>query len=189
MQATDRFRTWIRTEPMLGNVDLRPYIYFASERFALPIGVAQRLSPLAAQALRDLLGESEAAHTAAAERTATLPLPEVTAIIGELAAKARQGRANLGERNSPMHAMVKIANKRPEVGADVIAALLGMPVDMLPPGAAIQIASLAQNAALKQSAVTALQRFAEQTQNESLQTAAGERLKVLTSAPKGTRGR
>ena len=56
---------WIRTEPMLGSVDLRPYIYFASERFALPIGVAQRLSPLAAQALRDLLGESEAAHTAA----------------------------------------------------------------------------------------------------------------------------
>lgn len=189
MQATDRFRTWIRTEPMLGSVDLRPYIYFASERFALPIGVAQRLSPLAAQALRDLLGESEAAHTAAAERTMTLPLPEVTAIIGELAAKARQGRTNLGERNSPMHAMVKIANKRPEVGADVIAALLGMPVDMLPPGAAIQIASLAQNAALKESAVSALRRLAEQTQNKSLQTAAGERLKVLTSAPKGSRGR
>lgn len=189
MQATDRFRTWIRTEPMVGSVDLRPYIYFASERFALPIGVAQRLSPLAAQALRDLLGESEAAHTAAAERTMTLPLPEVTAIIGELAAKARQGRTNLGERNSPMHAMVKIANKRPEVGADVIAALLGMPVDMLPPGAAIQIASLAQNAALKESAVAALRRLAEQTQNESLQTAAGERLKVLTSAPKGSRGR
>lgn len=71
MQATDRFRTWVRTEPMLGNVDLRPYIYFASERFALPIGVAQRLSPLAAQALRELLGESEAAHTAAAERMVT----------------------------------------------------------------------------------------------------------------------
>ena len=119
----------------------------------------------------------------------TLPLPEVTAIIGELAAKARQGRTNLGERNSPMHAMVKIANKRPEVGADVIAALLGMPVDMLPPGAAIQIASLAQNAALKESAVSALRRLAEQTQNKSLQTAAGQRLKVLTSAPKGSRGR
>lgn len=189
MHATDRFRTWIRTEPMLGSVDLRPYIYFASERFALPIGVAQRLSPLAAQALRDLLGGSEAAHTAAAERTMTLPLPEVTAIIGELAAKARQGRTNLGERNSPMHAMVKIAKKRPEVGADVIAALLSMPVDMLPPGAAIQIASLVQNAALKESAVAALRRLAEQTQNESLQTAAGERLKVLTSAPKGSRGR
>jgi hypothetical protein len=110
MQATDRFRTWIRTEPMLGHVDLRPYIYFASERFALPIGVAQRLSPLAAQALRDLLGDSEAAHTAGAEHTATLSLPEVTTIIGELAAKARQGRANLGERNSPMHAMVKVAS-------------------------------------------------------------------------------
>ena len=40
MNATERFRTWIRTEPTLGNLDLRPYIYFANERFALPMGVA-----------------------------------------------------------------------------------------------------------------------------------------------------
>jgi hypothetical protein len=179
MQATERFRTWIRTDPLLGAIDLRPYIYFANERFALPIGVAQRLSPLGAQALRDLLSESEAAHSAAADRTSTLPLPEVTAIIGELAAKARQGRVNLGERNSPMHAMVKVANKRPEVGGDVLAALLAMPVDMLPAGAAVQIASLAQHASLKDGAATALKHLSEQTQNRALQAAADERLKQV----------
>lgn len=179
MEATERFRTWIRTEPMLGTADLRPYIYFASERFALPIGVAQRLSPVGAQALRDLLGESEAAHTAGAERAAALPLAEVTAIVAELAAKARQGRTSLGERNSPIHAMVKVANKRPEIGGDVLATLLGMPVEMLPPGAAIQIASLAQHAGLKEAAKRALAQFAEQSQNKPLQTAAGERLKLL----------
>lgn len=180
MQATERFRTWVRTEPMLGTVDLRPYIYFANERFALPIGVAQRLSPLGAQALRDLLSESEAAHSAAADRTATLPLPEVTAIVGELAAKARQGRVNLGERNSPIHAMVKVGNKRPEIGGDVLAALLAMPLDMLPPGAAVQIASLAQHATLKDGAVTALKHLSQQTQNKPLQAAAEARLKQVT---------
>ena len=183
MNATERFRTWIRTEPTLGNLDLRPYIYFANERFALPMGVAQRLSPLGAQALRDLLSESEAAHSAAADRAATLPLPEVTAILGELAAKARQGRVDLGQRNSPMHAMVKVGNKRPEVGGDVLAALLAMPFEMLPPGAAIQIASLAQNPALKEGAVTALKHLSQQTQNKGLQAAAEERLKQLVERP------
>jgi hypothetical protein len=192
LRATDRFRTWLRTDPLLGGVDLKPYIYFASERYALPIGVVQRLSPDGARALRELLGESEAQHISAATRMATLPLPEVTAIIDELASKARQGR-KLDERTSPLHAMVKIAEKRPEVGPDVIAAFLSVPLDVLPAAAALSVYSLGAHVSLKDAAMIALDKMATQEVNRSLKVAAERRIKLLKgnggpTSPSGSRG-
>jgi hypothetical protein len=180
MNATDRFQTWLRTEPMLGSIDLRPYVYFANERYAIPIGLAQRLSPLGAQALRDLLSESEATHTAAAKRAKTLPLPEVTTIVAELVAHARRGTTSLGGRNSPLHAMGKVADERPEVGGDVIASLLNMPVDMLPAGVAILVEALAKHTELREPARAALVRWKDQGQNTKLRAAAAARLEKLT---------
>ncbi|WP_242352736.1 MULTISPECIES: P-loop NTPase fold protein [unclassified Anaeromyxobacter] len=181
MLAAERFQTWLRTEPMLGSADLRPYIYFANERFTLPVGMTQRLSSLGAQCLRELMSESEATQSTGAQRATALPISEATAIIGELGAKARQGREDLGARNSPLHAIVKVAQKRPDVGPDVLAVLLGMPLDMLPSSAAVLISSLAPHASLKEAAVAALTQLATQTQNKGLRAAAEERLKVVVS--------
>ena len=67
-------RVLARHDPPLADTDLRPYIYFARERYALPVGLAQQLSPAGTQALAQLLGESEAEHGAATTVTAHLPL-------------------------------------------------------------------------------------------------------------------
>lgn len=179
MIKNDRFRTWLRVDPPLGGVDLRPYIYFAQERFALPVGVTQRLSPAGNAALSRLLGESEAEQATAAITVASLPMPEVTTILSELTAKARTSGIALDVRTSPMHAMIEIAKRRPDVGADVIAAILGIPYETLPPGAAVAISSLSATGNLHDAVVQALNTLAGQTRNSALKQAAKLRLQSV----------
>lgn len=181
MASNERFQAWLQVDPSLANVDLRPYVYFARERYALPVGLAQRLSPAGARALTQLLGESEAEQRAAADVTAHLPLPEVTAIVSELTARARVSGVDLQPRTSPIHAMIEVAKKRPEVGGDVIAGILGIPYEILPPGATVLLASLAANDNLKEPAMGALLRLAAQDKNPSLKTAAESRIQNLNS--------
>lgn len=181
MLDNERFRTWLRADPALGAVDLRPYVYFANERFALPVGLAQRLSKAGSRALEQLLGESEAEQGAGADVTAGLPLPEAAAILAELTARARASGVDLQARTSPLQAMVAVAKKRPEVGTDVIAAILGLPYEALPAGAALLIASLAPEPSLREPALRALRTLGAQTKNPALSTAAASRLKTLES--------
>lgn len=182
MLVNERFRTWLRADPPLGTVDLRPYVYFANERFALPVGLAQRLSAAGSRALAQLLGGSESEHGAAAEVCAGLPLPEVATILAELTARARGSGVDLQARTSPLHAMVEVAKKRPEVGSDVIAAILGVPYEVLPAGAALLISSLARLGTLREPALHALRTLDAQEKNPSLAKAAGSRLRLLESA-------
>ena len=185
MRGTERFLTWVRSDPPLGDVDLRPYVYFASERYALPVGVARRLSPAGALALQGLRSDSEALQRKAADEAARLPTPEVTAIIGELTAYARSGRADLDERTSPLAAMVAVAKRCPEVGGDVLAAILGFPFEMLPVGVAVLVNSLGSVANLREVTTQALETLANQTRNEPLKLAAEGRLRAAREAATG----
>lgn len=179
MASNERFQTWLRVDPALATVDLRPYVYFARERFALPVGLAQRLSPAGAHALEQLLGNSEAEQRAAAEVIERLPLPEVTTIVNELTTRARASGVDLQARTSPIHAMVEVAKKRPDVGGDVIAAILGIPYESLSPGAAVLLASLASSGNLRDAAIGALQQLVSQDKNPSLKAAAESRLQII----------
>jgi hypothetical protein len=188
MRATDRFMTWVRAEPALGSVDLRRYVYFASERYALPVGVAQRLSPNGARALQDLRSDSEALQQKAAEVAATLPLPEVTAILGELIAHARSGRVDLEGNASPLAAMVEIAKRRPDVGGDVLASILGLPADMMPVSAAIFVNSVGMVAGQREAANAALEALTKLSNNQ-VKTAAEGRLRAVREGSATARGR
>ncbi len=188
MRASDRFLTWVRTDPELGNLDLRPYVYFASERYALPVGVAQRLSPSGARALQDLRSDSEALHQKAAEAATGLPLPELTAIIGELTAYARTGRVNLDERTSPLSAMVEVAKRRPDVAPDVLASILGLPSDMVPVAAPVLVNALGSVAGMRDAATSALETLAS-SPNKAVKAAAEGRLRAVRDGSAANRGR
>lgn len=188
MRATERFMTWVRAEPAIGDVDLRRYIYFASERYALPVGVAQRLSPKGASVLQDLRSESEALQQKAAETAATLPLTEVTAILGELTAHARSGRVDLEGTASPLAAMVEIAKRRPDVGGDVLAAILGLPADMMPVSAPILVNAVGMVGGHRDAANLALEALTK-VPNKQVRTAAEGRLRaVREGSAAGRRG-
>lgn len=188
MLGNERFRTWLRVDPSLSTVDLRPYVYFAHERYALPVSIVQRLSPMGAQALARLLGDSEAEQTAGADETVRLPIHEVTAIVNELTTRARASGVDLRPRTSPIHAMVVVAKKRPEAGPDVLAAIIGIPYEALPPGAAVLVSSLASHGLLREAALSALHTLATQERNPSLKSAALSRIQTLRSTSQTGRG-
>ena len=108
-------------------------------------------------------------------------MPEVATIIAELTARARASGVDLQARTSPLHAMVEVGKKRQEVANEVIAGILGVPFEVLPPGAAVLIASLAQQAILREPALIALRTLQTQTRNAALATAAESRLRNLES--------
>jgi hypothetical protein len=188
MRATERFMTWVRAEPALGDVDLRPYVYFASERYALPVGVAQRLSPAGARALQDLRSNSEALHQKGAAATVTLPLPEVTAILGDLTAHARSGRVDLEDHASPLAAMVEIAKQRQDVGGDVISAIIGLPGEIMPATAPILINTVGGLPGQREAANAALESLAT-SPKRAVKLAAEGRLRAVREGATGKRGR
>ena len=77
--------------------------------------------------------------------------------------------------------MVEVAKKRPEVGTDVIAAIQGIPYEVLAPNAALLIASLEPVANLREPVLGALRALATQPKNEALKKAAASRLAGLES--------
>jgi hypothetical protein len=129
------------------------------------------------------MGDSETEQLAGADAAISLPLPELTTIVNELTARARANGADLQLRTSPIHAMVELAKKRPDVGSDVIAAILGIPYEALPPSAAVLLASLAANEKLKEAAIGGLRRLTSQDSNPSLKSAAEARLQNLQKRP------
>jgi hypothetical protein len=176
MQASERFRSWLATQPPLGTVDIRKYIYFANARFALPLGVSTRLSPSGAAALRDLLGSSESLHRAAAKKTKELTSAEVSLIIAQLSAAARNDSADLVGRGSPLQALVKLATENPSSGNEVIAAFVALPASRLPAGAAPLIDGLAAQPSLAAAVLSALTHWAKQSTNGPLKAGAQARL-------------
>jgi hypothetical protein len=187
-EATERFRTWVKAEPPLAGEDLRPYVYFASERFALGIGVVHKLSARGTKAFQDLQTASDAAQAAAADVVALLPAPEATTIIDELAKIARRGRG-LTERASPLHALAKIAERRPDATAEVLAALVSVPIDVLPSNAPVLISGLARHEPAIPAVRMALQRMTEQSGNRGVQEAARQRLQSLDAPTPSRRPR
>ena len=74
---------WLKLEPMLGGVDLRPAVYLARE--TLPLRVAStRLSPLARRSLDTLLKTVSTISKASKEAIATIPAEEVGDVMEEM---------------------------------------------------------------------------------------------------------
>lgn len=178
---SERFRVWLAADPPLAGVDLRPYVYFAVERYSLPLALAQQLSPQGRDVLRLFLQPGESVHNNAAKRVATLPLSDVSAIVAELATSARRSE-DLKEKDSPLYALFKIANARPEVAGEILAAISGLPAKDLPSAAAVQVGSIGQRPESRGIAHAVLGAWAKQNANPSLASAATSRAEQLRTS-------
>jgi hypothetical protein len=173
-------RAWLAAEPQIGSTDLRPYIYFAAERFLVPVGDDQRLSPTGREVLWELLVESEAFHRRGAERLPTLQATEVSVIITALAQAARRSE-DLGEKTSPLYALFGVAEKRGDAAAEVLRAVVNLPAESLPSSTPVRVSEIAQDEGARATAEQVLERWAQQTVNKGLQRSASGRLQALRS--------
>lgn len=174
-------KAWFASEPRLADVDLRPYIYFASERPMVAGAADERLSPAAQKALSDLLSASDPAQRAGAQAAAELSLTEVNVIVAALA-RAALAAEDLRAEVSPLTALYYLAEHRADVVPDVLRAVGTLPAERLPSSTA-RVAELGKRLEARDVAQGLLDRWAGQSVNKGLQTSAvqrGERLRKFT---------
>lgn len=133
---------WLRLDPMLANVDLRDYIFFARESIGALTSSAAQMSPKARQALQALLSPAKATQASGLTATKALSPVEAGQILEHLAHQARV-EENSG-KSSPVTALVQLASARSELANDVVSVLESLPHTRIPssvPPRLLQLAS------------------------------------------------
>ena len=105
---------WVRLEPTLGGVDLRPAVYLARETVPLRIG-SGTLSPAARQAVDELLTTSTLASTAARDAVKLVDPSEHMAMMDTLIAEMRKN-SDWAKNRSDFRGAVVLARMVPTTG-------------------------------------------------------------------------
>jgi hypothetical protein len=113
---------WLKAEPPLHEIDLRPYFFFSRDTLG-PLGIAiQRLTPAAQDALAKLLNESEAVRKLATQHAVDLNQAEAAAVFEALADKV-QAEEDLSDERSSFGQLFGWVNARPELMGQLMATL------------------------------------------------------------------
>lgn len=111
--ADDWTRGWLASEPVLKDVDLRPYFYVAHDKVGALDGSQLRLTPAVAEVLNRLLSDQETTRGLGLSRSENLNGPEATALFQGLAERVRRAES-LGP-GSPQVVLFKLMGHRPEL--------------------------------------------------------------------------
>ncbi len=110
---------WIGSEPMLQDIDLRPYFYIAHDRAGALDDTQTRLSPAANEVLIKLLDAHEGTRTMGLRDAENLSAPDATALFESLARRLRQSETL--DNRSPHAVMFKLMEHRPELVPQLVA--------------------------------------------------------------------
>ena len=123
--ADDWMRKWMASEPMLEDVDLRPYFYVAHDKIGALDGSQLKLTPAAAEVLNRLLSDQGATHRIGLSRSEQLKAPEANAVFQALAERIR--RAETLGAGSPQMVLFELLGHRPELAPQLVALYESLP--------------------------------------------------------------
>lgn len=135
---------WLAIEPPLAGIDLRPYFYFARERFSLHASLSQRLSPAGRAVLELFLSPSDAVRRTAPKRAETLTGADAAGIFSALGDRTRRTEQNEGD-SSPLVALIQLVEVRAELWMELISLLRSLPVSSIPASIAVRLVQAASN--------------------------------------------
>lgn len=179
--ADEWMQAWLDTEPLLGNVDLRPYFYFARDRLGIRSQATQRLSSAARELLPDLLSPAQAVRDRGAVRARQLIAPDVVALQEALAERVRASE-NLDEADLPFHGMLALVATRPELVTEFAMIVRSLPLNRFRAGTPNRLLAAAQSMepTAKGQVVQLVQMFADQSEHPTLAAAASIALRPPT---------
>ncbi len=169
-------KDWLRGEPALAEVDLRPYFYFSRDSLASLGGAVQRMSPLAQQALAELLGDSDAVRQSAVQKARDLSPAEASAVFEALTERVRQDD-DLGAEGSSLSRTFDWITARPELYGQMITLLGSLPDQSLPASVAPRVLRMASGEDQTRLARELLQRWSQTSSNPTLKRAAAQTIK------------
>lgn len=170
-------RAWLETRPRLSGVDLGPYFYFARDRVAARSVSTQQLGPVGEAVLTGLSEPTRAGRLAVRKRAEGLSTPEVFAVIGALAERARlAGRSDAGEE-SPFAGIYDLAEWRPEAAHEVVRFLGTLPPSSFTAGSPPRLIKATAGGPAGAAALALIERWGAQSANRTLATAAKQAVK------------
>lgn len=169
---------WIRMEPLLASIDLRPYFFFSRDLLGPLAGAAQRMTPLAQELLTNLLSESTAVRNQGLKRLGELSAADGNALFEAIAEKCRY-EEDMGSDNSLLPRLFDIVSVRRELFGQLIIFLSGVDDSVLPVSIVPKVQSAASSDEEKRLGKGLVQRWASGSTNTVLQQAAAGRLKAM----------
>lgn len=168
-------RDWLASEPLLAEVDLRPYFYFSRDTLG-QFGVSMpRLSPLAQQLLNELFDRSAAQRANALGKAKALNADEAVSVFEALMEKARREEDATDER-AAFQRCCDWAKMRPELAIQFLTFLEGVAPDRLPINIIPKLLDLPDSPENNRAARAIAVSWSRQTQNSRLQKIAAGRL-------------
>lgn len=150
---------WLKTEPYLEKIDLRPYFFFSRDTLGTLSVSVQRMTPKAQEILNQILHESEATQKIGFKESKELNNAEAATIFETLSERAKQEN-NLGYESSAFRKILILVEFRSELFSQYIAFLDTIPIDKIPFSILPKFVAFAKNSAHKNLVTTTLNKWA-----------------------------
>ncbi len=162
-------QAWIRTEPMLGTVDLGPYFYFARDRIAGGTAATQRMSPAAREVFSNLQSAGQVVREKAAQEARNLSSTDAVALLEMLIERTRLSETQT-EASTPFQGLISLVAARPELATEFATALRSLPYAVFTAGTPNRIMALAEKMDTSNGAVlrAVVKEWQGQMENKSL---------------------
>lgn len=126
------FKNWFGIEPMLGEVDLRPYFYFSRDVLGIITSETSRMSSQAQEIFLKLVSESKATVRNGLKQIKSLSQAESAAIFTALSSKIKQldDDAKAGDY---LKTIIQMTEDKPDLKSELLAFLSSLPHSILSP--------------------------------------------------------
>lgn len=157
---------WLKLDPPLKDLDLRPYFFFSRDALVSVIGTeASRMSQPAQDVVAKLLSESEAVRTTGLTKLEDLSNGDIAAIFESFINRAQQEQG-IGKANAAFQRLIDIAGKRKEMRGELILFLNRMPDSEITPVVPIQLEALYRDEELDVALLELFRKWEKGTNKE-----------------------
>jgi predicted KAP-like P-loop ATPase len=171
---------WLKTEPLLADVDLRPYFYIAHDRLGSMGHLQNRMSPAAQTALSRLLSKEDITRKSAAKEIKGFAESDIGAIFDSLS--ERISRIEELDESVEEKAVELLIEAVPKLIPQVISMYSLMDVELVPLGTIVFLEKHCISTDSWPSCENLFKAWAAQNDNKVLKNAAAQRLKQAASA-------
>ncbi|MEK6371246.1 MAG: P-loop NTPase fold protein [Acidobacteriota bacterium] len=169
-------RKWLRDEPALADVDLRPYFFVAHARVGNVEQSSARLSPVAREVLVQLLDPGKPVQQQGLKMVDGLSDADATAVFESLTERLRPAEDD--EARHLESTLLDLAERRPALLPQTIAVFQELPLPRVVPAMAIKLAGVARKDGSGAAARPLLEAWSNA--DGALGTAAKQALERLT---------
>ncbi len=152
---------WLRSEPSLTGVDLRPYFSVAHDKVGVLENAQTRLSPAAVEVLRKLLDSRSPTQALGLRHSEGLSPADATALFESLASRVRQ--AEVLDASTPFEVLFKLIERRTDLLPQLVTLLGSLPETKLPPSAAPNLLGVTRGTSLEAVGRSLVQRWGQGT--------------------------